>query len=183
MHVNSLRCIALLGGAAIVLGACNKGTSPAAGADAEAGNSTSSPPASSSSSDDSTITHIACDKIFKPSDVASVLKGNITINVYPYRSNACEFSSDAGPTIQLYSGNGDTEQLEWNDASANAQGRYSSLPGFGDQAFRRSDGSGSNETQVKKGDYYCAVTGGGQPNGEAVAKTFAALCDKVFAAR
>jgi hypothetical protein len=189
MHVQSLLRITIAAGAMAALGACNKSPSsplgtPAAGSgNAVAASSAASSPQTGGDDDDAPITHIACDKIFTPADTAALMKGNVTINVYPYRSNACEFSSDSGSTINLYSGNGDTEQLEWREASTNAQGRYKPLAGFGDQAFYRSDSTGSSDTQVKKGDYYCAVTGGGQRGSEAVAKGLAALCEKVFAAR
>lgn len=140
----------------------------------------SSPAQPGDDDDDAPITHIDCARIFSPADVAGVLKGAVTISVYPMRDNACHFESADGGTFNLYSGNGFTDQIEFKEAVANRNGEYRTLAGVGDQAFYR----GNRELMSKKGDYYCAISGSGNnPPSEALAHKLGALCNKIFAAR
>ncbi|MES2402911.1 MAG: hypothetical protein V4567_01080 [Pseudomonadota bacterium] len=168
-----------------VLSACTQGAGTAQSAsssvDAMSSVAASTPgdDKQSTDDDDAPITHIDCEKIFSPADVAGILDGQVTISVYPYRDNACHFESAAGSTFNLYSGNGFTDQLEWKEAAANAKGDYERVPGVGDQAF-----FGHGDLLSKKGDYYCAIGGtGGHPATAALLHSLGALCNKVYAAR
>lgn len=157
------------------------GASQAASMAGPAGSNVSAPaPATDAADDDDkVVSNLDCGKVFSADDFAGILQGKITISVNSMRDNACHFESADGPTINLYSGDGFTDQLEWKQAVANRNGEYKPLAGVGDQAFYR-----NGELFSRKGGYYCAISGNGRhPPSDALATKLGALCNKVFAAR
>jgi hypothetical protein len=148
---------------------------------AQSGSAEASPGSAAPSDDDDAkiVSNLACAKVFNQGDFAGVLEGTVAISIYPMRDNACHFESSAGPSMNLYSGNGFTDQIEWKEPAANRNGDWKPVPGVGDQAFYR-----GSELLSKKGDYYCAVTGySSHPMDDGVARKIGAWCNKVFAAR